>query len=312
MAQLAGLFAVSAQENSISDKANSGPPALPISKPPIEYFRELLVMPMAERERSIAEKSEAHKKILRSKLKEYEAMTSEERELRLAVTELRWYLVPLMKITPAEREERMKAIPEEIRALVEDRLRRWDALSSDQQKDFLENEMTVRYFLRLQSSTPEQQENLLQLFPADRREKLERDLARWRSLPADQRSQMNTRFEQFFELDVQEKAKTLGTLSQAERAQMEKTLDAFKNLPPEQRKHCIESFSKLAHMNRYERMEFLRKAEAWEKMSPSDREAWRELVHKLPQMPPLPPGLRLGPPLPPSPLLATNRVDQLR
>ena len=119
---------------------------------------------------------------------------------------------------------------------------------------------------------------------------------------------MSARFQEFFELNAAEKEKTLGTLSAAERAQMEKTLATFQNLSPEQRRYCIESFRKLAGMSGRERLAFLQKAEAWEKMTPSDRKAWRELVHRLPQMPPLPPGLKLGPPMPPTPLVATNRI----
>jgi hypothetical protein len=130
---------------------------------------------------------------------------------------------------------------------------------------------------------------------------LEKELQQWESLPVEQRDQMCSRFQQLFELDPKERAKTLSTLSEPERIQMEKTLQMFQRLPPDQRNHCIESFGKFASMSAEERKEFLIKAEMWQKMSPSDRQDWRELVHKLPQMPPLPPGLKAHPPLPPTP-----------
>ncbi|MEO5803487.1 MAG: DUF3106 domain-containing protein [Verrucomicrobiota bacterium] len=282
------------------------PPGLPIVKPPIEYFRELLSMPSEERERLLAEKSPEQKKVLQAKLKEYERMAPEERELRLGVTELRWHLVPLMSAAPAERRERLASIPEEKRALVEDRLHRWDELPVNQKKEFLDNEMAINYFLRLQPGTFEQQTNLLETFPAASREHLERELAQWRSLPAEQRERMCKRFQDFFELNLKEKKKTLSSLSELERLQMESTLNTFQNLPTEQRRYCIESFRKFARMDVSERNQFLKKAELWENMSPTDRKAWRELVQKLPQMPPLPPGLKMTPPLPPSPLIATN------
>lgn len=281
------------------------PPPLPVAKAPIEYFRELLALSPAERERALAERVPEQRKILLAKFKEYEAMNAEERELRLAVTELRWYLMPLMKTVPAERGERLKEIPSEKRPLVEDRLGRWDVLSPSQQKEFLDNEMTIHYFLRLQSSAVDQKTNLLEELPPERRQKVEKELERWRSLPAEQRDRMCHRFQEFFELNSKEKQKTLGALSEPERAQMEKTLQTFSQLQPEQRRHCIRSFSKFANMSLPERNEFLKKAEMWQNMSASDRNAWRELVNKLPQMPPLPPGLKF-PPMPPSPLMATN------
>src|SRR5688500_2371087 len=96
LAHISNSFEAHAQENSRKQTVqHAPPPALPTIKSPIEYFRELLALPVAEQERSIADRSDEQKKILRAKLKEYESMTPEERELRLAVTELRWYLVPL-------------------------------------------------------------------------------------------------------------------------------------------------------------------------------------------------------------------------
>ncbi len=301
----APLFLNAQEKEKLPPTPASLPPPLPVFKAPIEYFRELLALAPADRERALAERVPEQRKILLAKFKEYESMSAEERELRLAVTELRWYLMPLMKAPQADRAERLNEIPAEKRPLVEDRLQRWDALSASQQKEFLDNEMTVHYFLRLQSSAPEQKTNLLQDLPPARRQKVEKELEGWRLLPAEQRERMCNRFQEFFELNPKEKQKTLGALSEQERAQMERTLQKFQQLQPEQRRHCIRSFSKFASMSLPERNEFLKKAEMWQNMSSTDRKAWRELVNKLPQMPPLPPGLKF-PPLPPSPQMATN------
>ena len=43
---------------------------------------------------------------------------------------------------------------------------------------------------------------------------------------------ISAQFNQFFELTPDEKQETLNTLSDAERAQMEKTLQSFSALPP--------------------------------------------------------------------------------
>ena len=61
------------------------------------------------------------------------------------------------------------------------------------------------------------------------------DLAHWNTLSEDQRQKITAQFNQFFELTPVEKQKTLNTLSDAERRQMEKTLQTFDKLPPAQR-----------------------------------------------------------------------------
>ncbi len=284
------------------------PPVPPIPQAPIDFFRVLLSLSPDERLKVINERSilPEQRRILLVKVKEYEAMTQEQRELRLGVTELRWYLVPLMRTAPNDRGERLEKIPEDKRKLVEERLRHWDQLPFAQQKEFLENEMAVQYFLRLQSSTPEQKANYLDTIPSQSREKLDADLARWLALPAEKRERMCDGFQQFFDLNPTEKEKTLGKLSEVERAQMEATLRTFQALPTAQRKQCIESFGKISNMSRSERHQFLRKAELWQEMTPAERKSWRELVYKLPQLPPLPPGLKFMPPLPPSSQMATN------
>jgi len=286
------------------------PPELPMVKPPIERFRELLSLSPVERQRALAEKTPEQRSVLAAKLKEYEAMTAEDRELRLAVTELRWYLVPMLNTPPSDRASWLNSIPAAKRTLVEDRLRRWDTLTKSQQKEFLESEMTINYLLRLQSSSPEQQANIMREVPSTKRQQLQVEWAHWRSLPEKHRARVYSRFQQFFDLNAEEKAKALGSLSDAERAQMEKALKTFQTLPGDQRQQCIRSFGKLANMSAGERHQFLRKAELWAEMSPSDREAWRGLVQKLPQMPPLPPGMQLIPPLPPIPRVATNRAGE--
>jgi hypothetical protein len=100
---------------------------------------------------------------------------------------------------------------------------------------------------------------------------------------------MTEQFNQFFELTPAEKQQTLGTLSDAERAQMEKTLKTFDQLPPQKRAQCVRNYTKFAGMSAAERAEFLKNAESWSKLSPKERQAWRDLVTRIPEWPPLPP-----------------------
>jgi hypothetical protein len=138
----------------------------------------------------------------------------------------------------------------------------------------------------------------------ERRAKLEAGLDRWRDMSEEQRDRTLDGFKEFFELTPAEKQQALSTLSETEQKQMEKTLQAYGKLSAEQRQKCILSFQKFAGMNLAERQEFLKNAERWKLMSPSDRAAWRKLVTFAPLQPAMP--VRHAPPPPmPSPLIHT-------
>jgi hypothetical protein len=172
------------------------------------------------------------------------------------------------------------------------------------QEEFLESERALRYFTHVDSSS-----NLtLPPIPPDRgrhRDPQNQNLAHWNALPEAQRQKMTAQFNRFFELTPEEKQETLNTLSDAEREQMKKTLQAFDNLPAWQRAECVRSYAKFASMNAVEKQEFLKNAERWSQMSPEERQAWRDLVVNVPQWPPLPPGIMI--PLEIQSAMATNK-----
>ena len=270
---------------------------------PMDYFRQLLALSSAERVEALAEKPEHMRKFLLDRLKEYDALTPEERELRLRVTQLRWYLRPLMDISATNRVERLAKIPEPDRKLVEERLQLWDKLPADMQKEVLEHEMIVGYVIHEEASPTATKKGISGTMPPEWRKKLEQDLANWHALPQTQQQRMVDNFHQFFDLSEKEKTKTLSTLSETERRQMERTLQEFEKLPSVQRQVCIDSFRKFANMTPEQQLQFLKNAERWQAMTPSERETWRTLVNKLP---PLPPGFGV-PILPPAASL-TNRT----
>jgi len=241
------------------------PPPLPQSQSPVNYFRQLLLLSPAERNAALNSLTnrtpEARARIL-AKVREYQLLGPNERELRLKATELRWWLTPLLRMAPAERAPRLAAVPEDLRELVTSRLQQWDILPPPLQQEFLANDRTLHYFARVETT------NLPPNPAAD---------------PG-----LTAQVNQFFELTPAEKQQTLNTLSEAERAQMEKTLGAFEKLPVQQRSQCIRNYAKFAGMPPAERAEFLKNAESWSKMSPSERQTWRDLVTHIPQWPPLP------------------------
>jgi hypothetical protein len=223
---------------------------------------------------------------LQAKLREYAALTPDEREARLRAIELRWYLVPLMRTPPTNLVAQLALIPEDYRTMVEERLKLWDLLKPEIQRQIQESEWTIRYFLQLQSTSEFQKPTTPNDPTLPQAAKLEQQLASWLALPPDTRQRMCERFQQFFELSPREKEKILGALPDAERGGMDKTLQAFEKLPPDQRNLCVSSFRKFANMTPEERAQFLKKAERWKETPPDDRQTWRMLVTKLPPLPP--------------------------
>ena len=268
-----------------STSTNSAPP-LPQAVSPVGYFRQLLAMAPKERLNSLTNRPPAVRERILAKVREYQALDADERELRLRATELRWFLTPLLRLPASGREARLAQVPVELRGLVETRLRQWDILPPPLQKEFLENDRALHYFAHVETTNP----------------------------PAADEPHQNAinQINQFFELTPAEKAQALNTLSATEQAQMEKTLKAFEQLPPPQRFQCIRNYAKFTGMSVAERTEFLKNAEHWSKMSPKERQTWRDLVTHIPQWPPMPPAIippNLIPHAAPKPLrptVATN------
>jgi Protein of unknown function (DUF3106) len=295
----------------VSTATNFMPPVLQ-PRSPVEIFRQLLAMSPQERVNYLANRTPENRKRILAKLSEYQALTPDERELRLRATELRWYLLPLLKESPADRDTRLAQVPDALRGLVKSRLAQWDALSPQSRREFLDNERTLHYFSHV-DPTNAPSAGARERGPSDAEQ------AHWQALTADERQRITTRFNQFFELTPDEKQKALNALSVAERAQMEKALEAFDKLPRAQRIQCVQAFTKFASMTTQDRADFLKNAARWSQLPPQERQAWRDLVAQVPLWPPLPPALMRPPPLPPTPsataqsalhvhsLVATNR-----
>ena len=285
-------------------------PPLPAAQSPVDIFRQLLTLSPAEQKQFLADRSPETLRRILAKLREYESLKPDQRELRLRATELRWYLLPLLNSPATNRATQLSAVPETLRQSVEDRLREWDKLPAAAQRELLDNEATLDYFTQVEAGTEEQKQAVRQNLSPARREKLEAGIAGWQKLPAAQRDKLLARFNQFFDLTPTEKARSLGNFSEAERQQMEKTLRRFEKLPKLQREQCVQSFAQFTAMSLDERQQFLKNAERWKLMPAAERERWRELVQKIPAaaapMPPLPPPV---PPrfMPAAPTMATNK-----
>ncbi|HSU53295.1 MAG TPA: DUF3106 domain-containing protein, partial [Candidatus Dormibacteraeota bacterium] len=91
--------------------------------------------------------------------------------------------------------------------------------------------------------------------------------------------------------------KSLRTLSEADRKQLDKTLRKYQTLSPAQRAQCTQNFEKFTSLTLEERQQFLRNAEKWKLMTLDERQAWKDLVDRALLQPPTP---YMVPPLPPS------------
>lgn len=251
-------------------------------KSPVDFFRQLLAMTPDERDVFLTNRPPEIRARILAKVGEYEALDPNERELRLRATELRWYLMPLLHESPTNRAARLAQVPDDIRDLVQNRLEEWSILPPSLEQEFLENERILRYFAHVDMSNNPSENSWREPSDAER--------AHWNTLPEPERRQVTAGFNQFFELTPGEKQNTLNTLSETERRQMEKTLQAFEKMPEAQRAECVGAFAKFASMDASQQAEFLKNAARWSEMSPAERQTWRDLVVNVPQWPPLPVG----------------------
>lgn len=267
------------------------PPAPPAISSPVDFFRELLALTPAKRKDALAGRPDENQRMILAKVHEYEALSANERELRLRSTELRWYLLSFMQTPPTNRLAQLERVPAELRPLVEVRVAAWDEMPENLRRELLQNEAAIRHL-------NERRDQLPSPGNADPGGELAFATHRWVSMEEGQRRDLLNRFEQFFGLSAREQQVTLESLSATERRQIQATLASFANLSAAQRAQCIRSLNQFANLSPEERKQFLVDAGKWQRMTPDHRKAWRDMVTRLSLQPPLPPGAGQMPPLP--------------
>lgn len=263
-----------------ASSAGAGPGGASAPEPvktPVEMFRQLLAMSPAERKQALTNRPAGIQKLILAKIREYESLKPDDRELRLRVTELRWYLMPLLTESGTNRAALMALVPNEYRPSIQQRLMTWALLPPNLRTELLTNDLAIRYMI----ATGEERTNLLSTMSPGRQEQLKKSIEQWQSLPEAQREKIMARFSRFFDLSAAEKKKALNTLSAAEQQQIERTLRTFEGLDPLKRARCIHSFEKFANLSLEERQQFLKNAERWKIMSADERQRWRDLVEKI-------------------------------
>ena len=262
---------------------------------PVEAFRKLLAMSVAERNGFLTNYPAATRERILAKLDQYQMLPPDFCDLRLRVTELRWYLLPLLKAPADQRTEKLKSVPEPYKELVKQRLDEWDIWPPSLKDEVLEYQTTFSCFVGRDAAgnAVALQQTVFEDLSEKDRLGLERKLAEWQALPKDERLQLFACFEHYFELSEEEKEKTLDALSEPQRHETEKVLDPIEKRSKPQKEAYMAAFRQFAEMSPEQRQNFMKSAERWQKMSPAERQAWRDLVQQLSVAPPVPPGVSL-------------------
>jgi hypothetical protein len=268
--------------------AGAQPVEPPLPPSPIAAFREWLKQSPEQRTVALAKRSEQSRKAIEGKLRDYSALSPEERERRLNATELQWYVTQLLQLPKQNRALAAQQAPVLWQPMILERLAAWDKLSPELQKEALEHRTVMEYL----SAPADQQSTFLKTLSLQDRDSLVRRIDRWKTLPAVEREKLDQRVDEFFRMQPDKQQQTLNSFSESERQNMNQTLQAFRALSPEQRDLCVRSFSQFAEkfgaMDRTNQIAFLRNAERWQEMSQKDRDMWRKIVAVVPPMPPLP------------------------
>ncbi len=293
---------VAAQETSVS---RTVPPMPPPVRPPVELFRELLAAPLEKRDELLRSKTPAARELIARRLREHESLdptARAEAESQLRLAQFRFYLSPLLRLSGAERAQRLAQAPAEDRALLEERLRAWDRLAPSARAALLESDDSLHLFVQQPGAERSRLDAALAKAPAAARADIERQFTRWSALSDAERASRTAAFQSLFGLTDGQRHRALNRMPEADRVAMEKTLERFARLPEAERVRCLAGFEKLSALSPSERDEFLRNAARWQAMSAEERVLWRRIVLRTspPPLPPLPSKPSAG-------LVSTNR-----
>jgi hypothetical protein len=254
-------------------------------------FRELLQRPIAERETLLSGMPTTQREFLQRKLAEYDALPAPDRELKLRTSELRYLLVPLLRMGAEQRAGLLERLPEETRTLLSARLAQWDALAPELRQEFLDSHAVLDYFARVEGLPAAWRARDLETMPEPSRRNLDAGLTRWNSLSPVEQQRITRQSAQFFELKDDEKQVVLGKLPVSDRESLRTTMAAIEQLPAGERDRCLGALRQFTSMSPEQRQRFMTAVARWQAMSPEEQNRWREISRKLPPLPPLPPEL---------------------
>lgn len=284
----------------LTGAAPSGNPPVPTAQPtpaPTELFRRLLAASPQERQKLLAGKPASSVLVISNALREYEALSPGQREVRLRTLELGWYLDPLLRLPAQQRSERLATVPEEWRPPIEQRLKFWDSLPEDLRQQVLASRSAVRVLLVPSAAEP--------LGPP--RPPSSPAASGFPPVPdakQAQRQRLRASLRLLFDLDGKEQQRILESLPDPHQLHLKKAIEAVQALPAAQRDLCIAGLLKYSSLSPEQQQQFLKNCQRWAALSPEEQAALRRLAALRQGLPPRPPGAL--PPLPPSGLTGVS------
>lgn len=278
----------------LAGAAPSGSPPVPPAQPsatPTELFRRLLAAPPQERQKLLAGRPASSLLVISNALREYEALSPGQREVRLRTLELGWYLEPLLRLPPGQRSARLAAVPEEWRPQIEQRLRFWDGLPEELRQQVLASRSAVRVLLVPLASAPLGP-------PVPPSSPAASGFPPVPDANQAQHQRLYTSLRLLFDLDAKEQQRILANLPDAHQGHLKKAIEAVQALPAAQRELCLAGLLKYSSLTPEQQQQFLENCQRWASLSPQEQAALRRLAALRQGLPPRPPGA--GPPLPPT------------
>lgn len=273
------------QDNTLTNRVPQ--PPVPISaQTPADFFEALLKLSPAELEQYLQERPEPQRTILRARVAEFSQMSEFEREVRLRIWRLRYYFGLLVRIPASGRESWIKQVPEPYRWAVAERLESWDRLPEQIRKDILENERILEFLLPVTGGPPLPPHPGLASLQGQQVNQDE--LRLWEELPPERRKEVLQEFGKLFSLSDKERLELLRSTANHHRERIRALLTQVESMSASDRELCLRALERLASMPPDEQVKFFKKAEIWIRLSPDQRRAWRQLMDKLPPLPPLP------------------------
>ena len=242
-------------------------------------------MTPADREQALAKKKPAARKVIEERLKEFDALSPDQRRARLRLMQLQEQLLPLLQAPASNRGQLLVFVSKEDQPLIEQRLRSWDKFSPEVQRLVLENEMVMRYFLTGQATTIAGLTTNASKLPPAAGTNMLAQIKKWRELTPDQQRQAYDAFNDLFGLPEKERDKVVGSLQSqtpVDHATVENFVKEFQKLPPAEREKRMLAFQKFSSMTAEQRARFLENAGRWQAMSEADREAFRTMLKDIP------------------------------
>lgn len=274
----------------------AGLPGIPPMPRPtaVAFFRELLALPPAARAEALASRPAAKRSVIELKLQEYAALPAAERESRLRAMEFHQYLKVLLSAPPGVREAWTASVPAEYRTLCEERLRLWTVLPPKIQSYMRDRETTLKWLTRWEGAPEVERRQLLASLPQDRRQDMERDVARWQAMSPAERDSAWRATRQMFELSLKDQQRVLVAVSAVNRVPAAKFVDQLRQLPGDQRTAYLDGFRRFSQLDVEKRARYLQGWEQWKKLTEAERDVWRQLASKVPKPPVIPPPSRVG------------------